>query len=109
MELFADEFIPKPIAPNIMSISSPILHKMDLEMVEKRVASMNSAKDVETLSRMIYYRFGDDPNSRWPEEMCFVEAVQNGLKVLSDEDKTLSAHFKRNFLIPTINKLISRR
>ena len=109
LELFADEFIPKPIAPNIMSISSPILHNMDLEMVEKRVASMNSAKDVEILSKMIYYRFGDDPNSRWPEEMCFVEAVQNGLKILSEDDKTLSAHFKRNFLIPTINKLINRR
>lgn len=109
LELFADEFIPKPIAPNIMAISSPILHNMDLEMVEKRVASMNSAKDVEILSRMIYYRFGDDPNSRWPEEMCFVEAVQNGLKVLSEDDKTLSAHFKRHFLIPTINKLINRR
>lgn len=108
LESFADEFIPKPIAPNIMSISSPILHKMDLEMVERRVELMNSAKDVETLSRMIYYRFGDNPNSHWPEEMCFIEAIQKGLQSLTDEDNTLSAHFKRNYLIPTIDKLISR-
>lgn len=106
LELFADEFIPNPVAPNIRAISAPILHKMDLAMVEKRVASMNSAKDVEILSRMIYYRFGDNPDSRWREEICFVKAIQNGLETLSEEDKTLSAHFKRNYLIPTVNKII---
>lgn len=105
MELFANEFIPKPIAPNIRAISSPILHKMDLEMVEKRVASMNNAKDVETLSRMIYYRFGDNPNIPWSEEISFISAIQNGLEALSEEDKTLSAHFKRIYLIPTIKKI----
>lgn len=108
LELFADEFIPKPISPNVMSISSAILHKMDLKMVEKRVACMNSAKDVETLSKMIYYRFGDNPNSHWSEEVCFIEAIQNGLNSLSEDDLTLSAHFKRNHLIPRINKLIQR-
>lgn len=108
LELFADEFIPKPISPNVMSISSAILHKMDLKMVEKRVACMNSAKDVETLSKMIYYRFGDNLNSHWSEEVCFIEAIQNGLNSLSDDDLSLSAHFKRNHLIPRINKLIPR-
>ena len=76
-----------------------------LEMVEKRVASMNNAKDVETLSRMIYYRFGDNPNIPWSEEISFISAIQNGLEALSEEDKTLSAHFKRIYLIPTIKKI----
>ena len=74
-------------------------------MVEKRVASMNNAKDVETLSRMIYYRFGDNPNIPWSEEISFISAIQNGLEALSEEDKTLSAHFKRIYLIPTIKKI----
>ena len=106
LEKFTDEFIPNPIAPNIRSISSPILHKMDMEMVTKKVMEMDRAKDIETLNKMVYYRFGDDPHSRWKEEMCFLEAIMQGLNTLSDDEKTLSAIYKRQILFPRIAKLL---
>ncbi|MDE6538135.1 MAG: KAP family NTPase [Muribaculaceae bacterium] len=109
IEKFTDEFIPKPVSPNVMSISSPILHKMDMELVTKRVKEMNTAKEVETLSKMVYFRFGDNPQGHWEEEICFLEAIQEGLKYLSDEDKTLSAIYKRQVLRPRIEKLIIKK
>lgn len=109
LEKFTDEFIPKPIAPNIRSISSPILHKMDMDLVERRVSNMNSAKDVENLAKMVYFRFGDNPCSRWEEEICFIEAIRKGLMFLSDDDKTLSAIYKRQVLRPRIEKLIVKK
>lgn len=109
LEKFTDEFIPKPIAPNIRSISSPILHKMDMDLVERRVSNMNNAKDVENLAKMVYFRFGDNPRSRWEEEICFIEAIRKSLMYLSDEDKTLSAIYKRQVLRPRIEKLIVKK
>lgn len=106
MEDFANEFIPKPIAPNVMSISSPILHHMDLTMVTQRVSEMNRAKDVENLNKMIYYRFGDNPEGRWTKEICFLEAIYEGLRASSENITTLSALFKRDVLLPRIKKLL---
>lgn len=106
MEDFANEFVPKPIAPNVMSVSSPILHNMDLAMVTQRVSVMDKAKEIENLNKMIYFRFGDNLEGRWSEEICFLEAVHEGLKVPSGDLTTLSALYKRDVLLPRIKKLL---
>lgn len=102
LKVFAQEFSPGRVAQNVYFQQTPILHLLDLKMVEERIRTL-TPEDCEVLYDMIYYRF---ENGRIMKEECaFVTAIQNGL-ALSDEDKTLSAHFKRLRLIPLVDKVL---
>lgn len=103
LKAFAQEFSPSQVAPNVYFQQTPILHLLNLKMVEERMRTL-TPEDCEVLYDMLYYRF---ENGRiMQDERAFVFAIQNGLKTLSDEDKTLSAHFKRLRLIPLVDKVL---
>ena len=103
LKAFAQEFSPSQVAPNVYFQQTPILHLLNLKMVEERMRTL-TPEDCEVLYDMLYYRF---ENGRiMQDERSFVFAIQNGLKTLSDEDKTLSAHFKRLRLIPLVDKVL---
>ena len=107
MKSFAKEFMPYQVAPNIYVPSESILHLMNLQMVRAKMQNITSM-EIENLYEMLYYRFGERRLSAFPEEKEFLLAIKEGLNTLSDEDKTLSAHFKRHRLIPFINQLLGQ-
>lgn len=106
MKEFGNEFMSYQITANIYSPSSSILHLMDLNMVENKLQHIKSDEIVE-LYNMLCYRYDDGRVSAYPEERAFLMAIKNGLDKLSDEDRTLSAHFKRIHLIPFIKKVLA--
>lgn len=103
MEDFAKEFVPYQDVTKIHIRSNPILHLMNLQLVENKVKTLTSY-EVGKLYDMLYYRFRDG-SFVYPEEKTFIAAIQNGLSTLSDDDTSLSAHVKRVRLVPLINKL----
>lgn len=106
MKDFATEFLPYQVATNIYVQSSPVLHLMDLQMVESKMQNLSSNEVVE-LRNMLYYRFGEGRVSTNVEEREFLIAIKKGLSTLSENEKTLSAHFKRLHLVPYIENLLS--
>lgn len=106
MEDFAKEFMPYQDVSKIQMLSNPILHLMNLQLVENKVRTL-TPYEVDKLYDMLYYRF---PNGvlTYRGEEPFVTAIHKGLSTLSEDDTTLSAHFKRVRLIPIINKLLNK-
>ena len=105
MKRFSQEFMPYQIAPNVYQYSSPILHLMDLENIERRIKSL-SPLECEELHNMLHYRFGEGRLRDYSKEKPFIEAIKRGLNTLEEQDKSLSAHFKRTRLVPIVNKLL---
>ncbi len=106
MKEFGKAFMPYQISANIYIPSSSILHLMDLNMVENKLQHIKSDEIVE-LYNMLCYRYDEGRVSAYPEERTFLMAIKNGLDKLSDDDKTLSAHFKRVHLIPFVKKVLA--
>lgn len=104
MDDFAKEFVSYQDVTKIHIRSNPILHLMNLQLVENKVKTLTSY-EVGKLYDMLYYRFRDG-SFIYPEEKTFIAAIHNGLSPLSDDDTSLSAHFKRVRLVPLINKLL---
>lgn len=106
MDEFANEFIPNPISQNVFSVKSPMLHLMDLDLVEKCIGTL-STKDAETLRKMLYFRFGDNITSFLDEEKPFITAIQKGLRSLPHDNSKLSILYKNQELRPYVDKLLN--
>lgn len=102
---FAKEFIPYQVAPNVYGSFSPILHLLNLELVERRIHTL-LPWECEELRNMLYYRFGEKSMSEYSIEKPFIEAIKKGLDAIEDGDIRLSTHFKRSYLIPIVNRLL---
>lgn len=105
LKSFSQQCLPHQFAPNVYQPTSPFLHMLDLGKIEERIKVI-SPWECEELRNLLLYRYGDGRLKYLATEKPFIKSIKNGLDSMNEEDNSLSAHFKRNRLLPYVNKLL---
>lgn len=91
----------------IMYFQTPMLDKLDLKIVEKRVQHLEPS-DVMQLYSFIGLRYGNAFNGSITSELTFLEAINKGIESLDLEKALMSNQIIVKYLKPSLDKAIGR-
>lgn len=91
----------------IMYFQTPVLDKLDLEKVEKRVQYFEPSEVMQMYS-LIGFRYGNAFNVIYVSELPFLEAVMRGLNAIDLEKALMSNQIISTHLKPCLEKTIDK-